>query len=172
MEKSTVQVARNGDLVYIQVIGRGSFQNASHVKHFAEEVLKNGAREIVIDLKECTYLDSTFLGTLAGIGIKLRTATQEAATLRILNATARNTELIQNLGLDRLFQFTNEAETPAAEMPADAVQKLDGGPAGKIETGETMLEAHETLMQWDARNVAKFKDVVAYLKEDLGQSLD
>ncbi len=168
MEKSTVQVAREGELVYIQVIGRGSFQNASHVKHFAEEVLKNGANKIVIDLKDCTYLDSTFLGTLAGVGIKLRAATQEAATLQIHNATARNTELIQNLGLDRLFQFQNTA----VEVPTGGTQKLDGAAAGKVETGETMLEAHETLMQWDARNVAKFKDVVAYLKEDLGQSVD
>ncbi|WP_343124806.1 STAS domain-containing protein [Verrucomicrobium sp. GAS474] len=163
-----MQVARNGDLVYIQVIGRGSFQNASHVKHFSEEVLKNGAKEIVIDLKECTYLDSTFLGTLAGIGIKLRAATAEASTLQLLNATARNTELIQNLGLDRLFRFETSAPVPAPET----TEKLDGTAAGKVETGETMLEAHETLMQWDARNVAKFKDVVAYLKEDLGQTVD
>jgi len=162
-----VQVARNGNLIYIQVVGRGSFQNASHVKHFAEEVLKGGATGIQVDLKDCTYLDSTFLGTLAGIGIKLRTATSDASTLQILNATPRNTELIQNLGLDRLFRF--EA---APEAVPDATQKLDGTAAGKVETGETMLEAHQTLMQWDARNVAKFKDVVAYLKEDLGQSVD
>jgi hypothetical protein len=35
-----------------------------------------------------------------------------------------------------------------------------------------MLEAHETLLQIDSANVAKFKDVVAYLKEDLSQSAE
>src|SRR6202012_6297014 len=74
VEKSLVQVARRDKDVYVQVIGRGSFQNASHVKNFCEETLKGGAENFLVDLKDCTYLDSTFLGTLAGIGLKLRSA--------------------------------------------------------------------------------------------------
>ena len=69
-----MQVARHGKDVYVQITGRGSFQNASHVKNFCEEMIKSGSENFLIDLKECTYLDSTFLGTLAGIGLKLRSA--------------------------------------------------------------------------------------------------
>ncbi len=159
-----MQVARQDKSVYVQVVGRGSFQNASHVKSFCEEMIRSGAGEILVDLKDCTYLDSTFLGTLAGVGLKLRSTAQ--GSLQIVNATPRNTELIQNLGLDRLFQFHLE---PVDFQAAGPARQLTGAPSGKTETGEAMLEAHETLMKWDPRNVPKFKDVVAYLKEDLGQ---
>jgi hypothetical protein len=40
----------------------------------------------------------------------------------------------------------------------------------RAEAAPTILEAHETLMQFDPRNVPKFKDVVEFLREDLGQS--
>ncbi len=160
-----MQVARQDKDVYVQVIGRGSFQNASHVKNFCEETMKAGAENFVVDLKECSYLDSTFLGTLAGIGLKLRSAGH--GSLQVVNASTRNTELIQNLGLDRLFRF----HLKPIDFQPGTTEKLEGAASGKAETGETMLEAHETLMNWDARNIPKFKDVVAYLKEDLGQSV-
>ena len=168
-----MQVARQAETVYVQVVGRGSFQNASHVKSFCEETVKSGVSHLIIDLKECTYLDSTFLGTLAGVGLKLRTVA--GGTLEVINASPRNAELIQNLGLDRLFRFhlkPVQCGVPSVSTrPLEPLQALENEPAGKIETGETMLEAHETLMHWDPRNVPKFKDVVAYLKEDLGQKV-
>ena len=168
-----MQVARQDQTVYVQVVGRGSFQNASHVKSFCEETVKGGVSHLIVDLKECTYLDSTFLGTMAGVGLKLRTV--PGGTLEVINASPRNAELIQNLGLDRLFKFhlkPVQCGVPAvAGRPLGNLEALENAPAGKIETGETMLEAHETLMHWDLRNVPKFKDVVAYLKEDLGQKV-
>jgi hypothetical protein len=39
----------------------------------------------------------------------------------------------------------------------------------RAEAAPTILEAHENLMQFDPRNVPKFKDVVEFLREDLGQ---
>jgi hypothetical protein len=39
----------------------------------------------------------------------------------------------------------------------------------KAEAAPTILEAHENLMNFDPRNVPKFKDVVEFLREDLGQ---
>jgi hypothetical protein len=37
------------------------------------------------------------------------------------------------------------------------------------EAAPTILEAHENLIEFDPRNVPKFKDVVEFLREDLGQ---
>jgi anti-anti-sigma regulatory factor len=164
VEKSTVLVAREADLAYIQVNGRGSFQNAGHLKSFYSEVIKNGAQRFVIDLKNCTYLDSTFLGTMTGLGLKLKDSPQGG--LQIINATTRNLELMQNLGLDRLFHI----QVTGMDYKPEEMQELEKKPDSKINTGETMLEAHQNLMQWDERNIAKFKDVVDYLREDLGQS--
>ena len=162
MEKSTVLVAREADLAYIQVNGRGSFQNAGHFKSFYSEVIKNGAQRFVIDLKNCTYLDSTFLGTMTGLGKELKDS--PTGKLQIINSSTRNFELMQSLGLDRLFQI----QSNGLGYKPEQMQELENKPGTKENTGLTMLEAHENLMGWDERNVSKFKDVVEYLRDDLG----
>src|SRR5271154_7632824 len=98
---SKILVARNADLGFIKVVGRGSFQNSSCLKAFYLQLFKDGVRRFYVDLEACTYLDSTFLGILLGLGLKLREAGN--GLLHILNASPRNLELLRNLGLDRLI---------------------------------------------------------------------
>src|ERR1700761_8313052 len=101
---SKILVARSGDLGFVKVVGRGSFQNSGCLKAFYLQLLKEGVTRFVIDLGSCTYLDSTFLGILLGLGLKLRESGK--GLLNILNASSRNLELLRNLGLDRLIQLS------------------------------------------------------------------
>lgn len=170
---SKILVARSADLGFIKVVGRGSFQNSGCLKAFYQQLLKDGVRRFVVDLEACTYLDSTFLGILLGLGLKLKEC--GAGLLHILNANARNLELLRNLGLDRLIHIAgvNEGRDNGAavlngvkeglmkEMPCPVPTRAEAAP--------TILEAHENLMEFDPRNVPKFKDVVEFLREDLGQ---
>lgn len=160
-------VAKKDDLAFVEVVGRGSFQNAGCLKSFYQELLKNDTRRFVIDLSKCTYLDSTFLGTLTGLGLALKE--KASGRLHILNAGPRNLELLQNLGLDRLFDI--EIVTANFNKPAETHEIANGG-HDKAREARDMIEAHQCLMDLDPRNVAKFKDVVAYLKEDLGISCE
>jgi anti-anti-sigma factor len=163
VESSQILVARDGDHACLRVVGRGSFQNAALVKNFYTEVTPTGVAHFTLDLEECTYLDSTFLGTLTGLGVLLRD--KRLNKLQIVNCNSRNKDLLQNLGLDRLFDISSRP--PETDLPApEALAPL---PPTRDNTGEIMLEAHECLMKWDPRNVAKFKDVVAFLKEDLSK---
>jgi hypothetical protein len=41
------------------------------------------------------------------------------------------------------------------------------GGAGREAKEKTMLEAHEALVEADPENLAKFKDVLEFLKQDL-----
>ena len=170
---SKILVARSADLGFIKVVGRCSFQNSGCLKAFYQQLLKEGVSRFVVDLDACTYLDSTFLGILLGLGLKLKET--GAGLLHILNANARNLELLRNLGLDRLIHIEgNEIgngsgagrlngvkDTPLQEMPCPVPTRAEAAP--------TILEAHENLMEFDPRNVPKFKDVVEFLREDLGQ---
>lgn len=166
MELSKILVARNANLGFVKVVGRGSFQNSGCLKAFYLQLLKEGVNRFVVDLENCTYLDSTFLGILLGLGLKLKEAGN--GLLHILNANPRNLELLKNLGLDRLIQIDNSranlngiAEKQLEEMPCPIPTRAEAAP--------TILEAHENLMEFDPRNVPKFKDVVEFLREDLGQ---
>jgi len=169
---SKILVARSADLGFIKVVGRGSFQNSSCLKAFYQQLLKEGVRRFIVDLEACTYLDSTFLGILLGLGLKLREAGN--GLLHILNANPRNLELLTNLGLDRLIHIEGAVGNGSSAVHLNGVKKehLEEMPCPvptRAEAAPTILEAHENLMEFDPRNVPKFKDVVEFLREDLGQ---
>src|SRR5260221_4146233 len=166
---SKILVARSADLGFIKVVGRGSFQNSGCLKAFYQQLLKEGMRRFIVDLEACTYLDSTFLGILLGLGLKLKDG--GSGLLHILNASPRNLELLRNLGLDRLIQI----DSPRAKLNGVAehhLKEVDCPVPTRAEAAPTILEAHEALMEFDPRNIPKFKDVVEFLREDLGPNGD
>lgn len=179
---SKILVARSADLGFVKVVGRGSFQNSGCLKAFYQQLLKEGVSRFVVDLDACTYLDSTFLGILLGLGLKLKDAGN--GLLHILNANPRNLELLRNLGLDRLINIEgssglggdvtgNGTGLSPDSMNGVKEEQLEEVPCPvptRAEAAPTILEAHENLMEFDPRNVPKFKDVVEFLREDLGQT--
>jgi anti-anti-sigma factor len=147
--------------VWVRVEGKGSFLNSTGLKEFAKEMINRGFREFAIDLNNCTVMDSTFMGTLAGIALRLRELGQ--GNLRVTNLNERNSDLLSNLGLDQLFliEARNAAPVAATETP------LAAAAPDKTTQAKTMLEAHEACVEANEANAAKFKDVLEYLKQDL-----
>jgi anti-sigma B factor antagonist len=148
--------------VWVRVEGKGSFLNSTGLKEFAKEMVNRGFRDFAVDLCNCPVMDSTFMGTLAGIALRLRELGQ--GQLRVTNLNERNRDLLGNLGLDQLFTIENGAKAPPEPV---AQQELATGAADKVTQAQTMLEAHEACVQADESNAAKFKDVLDYLKQDL-----
>ena len=152
----------SGKTVHAKVQGKGSFQNSPSLKEFARQMLDRGYRTFVVDLADCPVMDSTFMGTLAGIALRLRET--EVGTLRVRNVNERNHELLRNLGLDNLFQIeSNDGREPVSE----AAMLPNQPNLSKTEHAECMIEAHEALVDADPENLARFKDVLEYLRQDL-----
>lgn len=149
-----MQVGLVGPAVWVRVVGRGSFQNSSGLKDFATEMNRRGHREFIVDLEECELMDSTFMGTLAGIALKLG----HEGSFKVLRANARNLKVLQNLGLDRIFTVE---EAPAA--PAPALREAAAGQAVEAKR-EAIIEAHENLVAANPANAVRFKDVIEFLK--------
>jgi len=158
---SSVLVGSLGRTVWLKVNGRGTFQNSPGVKEFVKQMIQRGHRQFVVDLGSCELMDSTFMGTLAGVALRLREIGQGG--LRAVNVNVRNASLLENLGLDQLFSVEtgHAADAPATLRQAEPVQEDDAK--------ETVLEAHEALIEADAHNAVKFKDVVDYLRQELAQ---
>jgi anti-sigma B factor antagonist len=167
VEASKILVARSANLGFVKVVGRGSFQNSGCFKAFYQQLLKEHVDRFVVDLDACTYMDSTFLGILLGLGLKLRAAGN--GLLHILNASPRNVELLKNLGLDRLINIDTKRVEMNGVVPERKLEEISCPTPSKAEAAPTILEAHEALMEFDPRNVPKFKDVVEFLREDMGQ---
>ncbi len=156
--------------VWVRVEGKGSFLNSTGLKEFAKEMINRGFREFAIDLKNCPVMDSTFMGTLAGIALRLRELGQ--GNLCVANLNERNNDLLTNLGLDQLFSIrgrngSNGMEPMAAQVAQVAQVPLASAAPDKVTQAQTMLEAHEACVEANEANAAKFKDVLEYLKQDL-----
>ena len=154
--------------VCARVVGRGTFQNSQPLRQFALEKIDQGHEEFVIDLGSCQGMDSTFLGMLAGIGLRLR-QNGSTGSIRIVNINPHNMDLLQTLGLDRLFLI--DADAPASPSEAEYHQLPDTDvtqlkhPLDKSETTDLMIEAHNDLARTDPRNTPKFKELARFLRE-------
>jgi len=152
-----------GHSVWMRIIGRADFSAGVDFKNLANELWQKGFHRFIIDLSECPSMDSTFLGLLAGLGVKANGAstTERSSEIKLLNANARIAELLETLGTLFLFKMSN-GETPMPECEEAETQF-----ATKLQLKETCHEAHTTLMELNPANVPKFKEVTKFLAEDL-----
>src|SRR5262245_54518955 len=59
-----VRFQQQDHTVTFRVEGRGTMNQSLPMRRCAERCLENGINSVRIDLRDCTYMDSTFLGTL------------------------------------------------------------------------------------------------------------
>lgn len=162
--QSSIQVGVNGPAVWVKVEGKGSFLNSGSLKEFAQEMVNRGYREFIIDLENCAMMDSTFMGTMAGVALRLKELGH--GHLHIVHCGTRSHELLSGLGLDQIFSIhTNGTDSPQCTF-TDAAAAAAAAEKKKEQT-RTMLEAHEALCQAVPENIFRFKDVLDYLKQDL-----
>jgi len=150
----------------IQIAGRANFTSSVDFKTLLDQLLQRGYTCFILDLTECVLMDSTFLGVLAGFGLKLNSPQTDKIdrTIQLFNPNGRISELLENLGVLHLFKVTEgSAQTPDGAAAKD-VQSQN---ATREEVTRTCLEAHKTLMDINPDNIARFKDVAAFLADDL-----
>ncbi len=161
---SSILVGVVSGWVHVKVDGKGSFQNSPGLKEFSKQMLERGFRHFVVDLQSCPVMDSTFMGTLAGIALRLREYND--GSLLVRNANERNNDLLRNLGLNNLFDVESQAPEVTDDM-VDAKPLAAAEAVRRKDQAECMIEAHEALVDADPENLARFKDVLEYLKQDL-----
>ena len=159
---TTLMVALSDSAVCLKISGKASFTNSLDFKNVVNELVNRGYCRFILDLADCTMMDSTFLGVLAGVGLKFTQQNGEPnGSVELLNPTQRITDLLENLGVVHLFKITH-ASAPAGDFKAVEEKRAD-----RTDVTRTCLEAHRTLMGINPENIRKFKDVTEFLAEDL-----
>ena len=116
-------------------------------------------------------MDSTFMGTLTGIALKLG----DGGAVHVINVNTRNQQLLENLGLDQIFKldtdgsaWKTERDTVTAMLrSAGADATIPSADLDKTGRAEHVLEAHEALGDANDENISRFKDVVEFFRKDL-----
>jgi len=169
----SISVSCANGVVYVRVAGPGTFQNGPPLRRFALEMINCGQQQFIIDLAQCQGMDSTFLGVLAGIGLRLHHDDRDGK-VRVIEVNARNMESLQTLGLDRLFDViavgiyrpdrSPPADTEFRGLPDADIAKLCTR-LNKNDAADLMLEAHGNLIQTDQRNAEKFVELTRCLRD-------
>lgn len=163
--KPVFMVDASSDPVFVRVTGRANFQNSACLRDFVAEILRQGKTRFVMDFQNCTSMDSTFLGVLAGVALDLRRRAG-GGSIVLARMAPRNLELVRNLGLHRLLTI-DSGDLPAATAAREAV--LDCKLQSELEQARLVLEAHENLVVADESNRSKFQDVLAFLKNRVAE---
>ncbi|WP_269541833.1 STAS domain-containing protein [Cerasicoccus fimbriatus] len=145
--------------VILRIQGRASFLNCAPVRDFFDRVAEMGKRSVVIDFQDCTGMDSTFLGIMAGAALEFRKLTPPG-DFTLVRLSQRNLELVRNLGLHRIMNV----ETGDFDMAFNQSDSLKNASQSEKDNAEMVLKAHECLVEADSSNQKKFQDVLSFLR--------
>ena len=165
-EESSISAYHQNEFSWIRCAGKGNFLNSPLLKEWCEREIENGATCLVIDLEDCHGMDSTFMGTMAGLAIKLMKVPD--GKLQIADPGDRNRQSLQDLGLDVMMQI-DPIDTCWRGLVSDIRSKLTVCQPGqeKINQGTHVLDAHRKLCEADARNTQKFGTLLDYLEAEV-----
>lgn len=114
---------------------------------------------VVVDLTETTFVDSTALGTVAKLGLKLQ---QQYGIQPIMLSTNDDiTTLANSMGLGQIFMMLN-----CQNQDICCTQSLPDEQTTQFDMLHTVLDAHRTLMNLNASNRAMFEPLVQQLERE------
>jgi anti-sigma B factor antagonist len=155
---------------WIRCEGKGSFLNSPSLKAFGVDRIAAGERCLVVDLDACTGMDSTFMGTLAGLATRL--SAQDGGIVQIAGASQRNRHSLEDLGLDFLIQIDPEESVWRSDVQRIRSQLTSAspvGPQGNLQKAAHVLEAHQVLSGTNEKNQQTFSTVVTLLESEVEQ---
>lgn len=138
------------------------------LKQYGEARVAAGERLLVIDLAACSGMDSTFMGTLAGLANKIVKA--NGGQLHVASPGDRNRHSLEDLGLAELLEIDPPGAPWATciEQARAALAPLGQPPAlTERQRAEQVLEAHRTLSDANEPNARKFAGVLQVLEAEL-----
>lgn len=160
-QQPTFLVSAYSDPVIVRVTGKANYLNCNSFREFIEQMLAQEKLHFLIDFENCKGMDSTFLGILAGTALELKKQTPPGS-LTLCQLGDRNHELITNLGLHNLLDISDA-------QPEDIEVEFSKLKNEEVADAKNVLQAHESLAEADSGNVAKFQDVIAFLKNQVEQ---
>ena len=153
---------------WIRCEGKGSFLNSPLLKEFGAARMDAGETCLVIDLGACTGMDSTFMGTLAGMASRL--SATAGGVVQIADAAERNRRSLEDLGLDFLLQIDPQDAVWLSSIDtirADLKPPQPAAPQSLVQRTQLVLDAHRVLSEANEKNTATFSTVVSLLEAEL-----
>jgi anti-anti-sigma regulatory factor len=167
-ESDSLLVALEAPRAVVIVRGRGTFKAAPALKKFGSAAIDAGCTLLLLDMRDCVGMDSTFMGVMGGLALRLRK--ERSGELAMVNLSVKNRALLATLGLDRCVRTDGAESEFAAFLGRVPATPIEAAAVDRNVTTQTMLDAHHALVDISSDNLAKFKDVIAYLQDEMQRS--
>jgi len=169
---SRLRVGRKECDFLVRVQGRGTIKLSPLLHQFAvqsfgsrtDAVADAKPSTVTVDLADCDYLDSTFLGCLLSLSRRFN----RVGDPRFLIAASpeKRRALLEPSNLDRVLTIRETNSEPRCELIELVCPALLN-----TDLGRHVLECHRQLAQLDGPNQAAFRSVVDQLGNELGAAL-
>ena len=146
---------------FVRVSEKATFLNCSPLREFFLNRLDAGQSNFVVDFDNCKSLDSTFLGILVSLAIKVKAR----GNLSLINLRDRNLETVRNLGIHKIAQVSSEFISEPGDL-----ENLKVGNEESKESSVEIYKAHKSLMGLNQKNSRIFRDVVHFLEQKVEDS--
>ena len=139
---NNLSVCVGEQVVCIKIEGRANFTSSVDFKTLVNSLWQQGHHHFVLDLTDCMLMDSTFLGVLAGLGLKFTNGEVkdpcQTTPIELLNPSARIADLLDAVtfhgasGRWPLAAYAIGYGWPSPKHDLDGAQVWDAVQAGRI----------------------------------------
>ena len=175
MMSSELLIGYASEGLVIRVVGQGTMKESPAFRAAALAFLDSSGREggpdrqagmVVFDTSDCTYLDSTFLGSLIGIQ-KACESVAGGPHRRFVIAAPESSryKLFSTSSLDKYFEFADACPQVIGEFESIDIDELD-----PEELGRHVMQAHWRLANQGGHDATAFRNVAQRLSEELDES--
>ena len=156
MRSEDLKITALDGMFSVEVSGRANFDYAVPLRALAEKLTPD--TQLQIDLGNCEAMDSTFMGVLTMLALKLR---KNGHQVMLVGAGENLLKLLQDLGVAKLFNCVSESAVGDGKAVEPAVS------GDMLTTAETVAEAHRALAGANPENAEKFKAVIEFADQDV-----
>jgi anti-anti-sigma factor len=136
--QGVVRVHPAGEAITFLVEGKATMTQSASFRRCAERFLAGGGRAVRVDLRHCTYMDSTFVGTL--LCLKRDIDRRKQGELALVCPSPPCGELLRQMGLHAILPVVTADEPAAGDWT-----ELPNGCEDVQTFKNTVTQAHQEL---------------------------
>lgn len=160
MSGESILYSKNDQKYFIKLTGNLRFTSGHDFDSLLDVIFKDAdVKDIMIDMSEADYLDSTILGLLAKTANFIIKKFHRKIT--VLSTNEDINYLLENIGLNEVFIIVK-----SCNCSTEMLQNIPNINASERESALTILDAHRQLVALNEKNRTEFKDVVELLEKE------
>lgn len=105
MSKDKILSSRQGDVAQLRVVGRGSILTSGGADSYCQECANSGVSRVLVDLSQCSGMDSTFVGTM--LALREESAGKDC-DLVFVNVSPQVRAALDQMGVSHVFELSDE----------------------------------------------------------------